>query len=155
VPDVGVAVATPTSATGALGRGGLDDRGSEEVLQFVLGERPVVGAGQAGQQPGRDQLAAHVHAMQQRASSKLGRAGRGGQRACVPTLVMRIRSTGAATISAGITTEMVSLRTSSRGGSGHDARHWTRFAPSVCGSVPAIVDDPRLVTYGTEPAAPC
>jgi hypothetical protein len=54
VPDVGVAVATPTSATGALGRGGLDDRGSEQVLQFVLGERPVVGAGQAGQQPERE-----------------------------------------------------------------------------------------------------
>jgi predicted MFS family arabinose efflux permease len=30
-----------------------------------------------------------------------------------------------------------------------------RPAPSVCGSVRAIVDDPRIVICGLEPAAPC
>lgn len=54
VPDVGVA--TPTSATGALGRGGPDDQGNDEMLQLVLGERPVVGARQAGQQPEHERL---------------------------------------------------------------------------------------------------
>ena len=94
-----------------------------------------------------------------RPPSRLAASGghQGGQRACAPTPRHEEsgRRPGRHDLGSGPPPRWCPCGRPAPGASGQAGRHWARPAPSVCGSVRAIVDDPRTVTCGTEPAAPC